>query len=43
MLVAGVKDGSLRFIGTVSIGGSADDDVEGVAAGVTTLEQLDVE
>jgi hypothetical protein len=42
-LVAGVKRGSLLFSGIVSVGGNADDDMEGVTAGVIPVDEMDVE
>jgi hypothetical protein len=41
--VEGVESGSLLFIGTVGVGGNVDDDIAGVAAGVTAVDAVDVE
>jgi hypothetical protein len=41
--VAGIKRASLLFIGTVGVGGNVDDGVNGVTAGVTEVDKVDVE
>lgn len=37
----GVTSDSLRFIGTVGVTGNAEEDVEGVAAGVTPVDEVE--
>jgi len=41
IFVVGVTSDSDRFIGTIGIGGNVENDVEGVAAGVTPEDEVE--